>query len=59
LFNHDPPTHHACCYSAKQARRDGQAARTQLQLAAKAQPSLIERYFIFAVSCLSLSMRAA
>lgn len=30
-------------------RHDGQAARTQLQLAVKASPSLIERYFIFAV----------
>lgn len=32
-----------------QARHDGQAARTQLQLAMKAQPSIVERYFIFAV----------
>lgn len=31
------------------ARHDGQAARTQLQLANKAAPSLLERYFIFAV----------
>ncbi|GBF92718.1 hypothetical protein Rsub_05087, partial [Raphidocelis subcapitata] len=28
-------------------RNDGQAARTQLQLAVKSQPSLIERYFIY------------
>lgn len=32
-----------------QARHDGQAARTQLQLAVKTSPSLIQRYFIFAV----------
>ncbi|KIY92722.1 hypothetical protein MNEG_15241, partial [Monoraphidium neglectum] len=30
------------------ARHDGQAARTQLQLAVKTSPSLIQRYFIFA-----------
>lgn len=29
------------------SRRDGQAARTQLQLAVKANPSLLDRYFIF------------
>jgi hypothetical protein len=29
------------------ARKDGQAARTSLQLAAKASPGLTERYFIF------------
>lgn len=30
------------------ARRDGQTARTQLQLAVKASPSLFDRYFIYA-----------
>ncbi|KAF8055488.1 tmcC [Scenedesmus sp. PABB004] len=30
-----------------ETRKDGQAARTQLQLAAKAAPALVERYFIY------------
>jgi hypothetical protein len=28
-------------------RKDGQAARTQIQLATKNSPSLVERYFIY------------
>jgi hypothetical protein len=30
-----------------QVRKDGQAARTQIQLATKNSPSLVERYFIY------------
>jgi hypothetical protein len=30
-----------------ESRRDGQAARTQLQLAVKASPNLLDRYFIY------------
>lgn len=30
-----------------ETRRDGQAARTQLQLAQKANPNLLDRYFIY------------
>jgi hypothetical protein len=30
-----------------ETRRDGQAARTQLQLAVKATPGLLDRYFIY------------
>lgn len=37
-----------------QVRKDGQASRTQLQLAVKAQPSLVQRYFIFAVRVAAL-----
>ena len=38
-----------------QARKDGQAARTQLQLANKANPSLIQRFFIYKVGQLEAS----
>jgi hypothetical protein len=30
-----------------QVRKDGQGARTQIQLATKNSPSLVERYFIY------------
>lgn len=30
-----------------EVRKDGQAARTQLQLAVKANPTLLDRYFIY------------
>jgi hypothetical protein len=30
-----------------QVRKDGQGARTQIQLATKSSPSLVERYFIY------------
>lgn len=39
------------------AHHDGQAARTQLQLAVKAAPSLIERYFVFATQDLSKKLK--
>ncbi|KAI8474715.1 MAG: hypothetical protein J3K34DRAFT_518018 [Monoraphidium minutum] len=39
------------------ARHDGQAARTQLQLAVKASPSLIQRYFIFVTQDLTKRLK--
>jgi hypothetical protein len=33
--------------SSLQVRKDGQGARTQIQLASKNSPGLIERYFIY------------
>lgn len=42
-----------------QVRKDGQASRTQLQLAIKAQPSLVQRYFIFAVRAGKRGLRLA
>ncbi|GBF97004.1 hypothetical protein Rsub_09801 [Raphidocelis subcapitata] len=40
-----------------EARKDGQGARTQLQLAVKAQPSLIQRFFIYKTQDLAKKLK--
>jgi hypothetical protein len=41
-----------------EARKDGQGARTNLQLASKNSPDLIDRYFIFASQELSKQLKS-
>lgn len=40
-----------------EARKDGQAARTQLQLAQKASPSLLDNYNIFVAQQLAKQLK--
>jgi hypothetical protein len=41
-----------------EARKDGQGARTNLQLASKNSPNLIDRYFIYASQELSKTLKS-
>ncbi len=56
-FPSDPSLLLMHCNMLIEGRKDGQAARTQLQLAIKSSPTLLYRYFIYVTQELAKTLR--